>query len=171
MIEIKDRLTGKVMKTVKTDSLIGVNLSRARLNDADLSDTDLSNADLAYADLNRANLRGANLRFSSLIGANLRFANLEEADIRNAWLGFTQFTFSFGLHKAKGLETVRHEAPSSLDASTLRVRQVYLLEGNGRDVCHIAGATAKRELAGIFARDSHPGLHRLERPGQVSSGV
>ena len=62
MIEIKHRVSGKVLWSGKT------------LIKADLSEADLRWADLRWADLREADLRGANLR-----GANLREADLREA--------------------------------------------------------------------------------------------
>ncbi len=74
MIEIKNRYTGEVIKTVSADSLVCANLSYANLSYANLSNADLSSANLRGANLSSANLRGANLR-----GANLSYANLRGA--------------------------------------------------------------------------------------------
>ena len=106
-IEIKDRLTGKVLFTAtgattiaaavimavaagaglsRADlswaNLSGADLSRANLSRADLSRANLSRADLSGADLSGANLSGADLRWADLRWANLRWANLSGADLR-----------------------------------------------------------------------------------------
>jgi len=52
MIEIRHRITGKVLKTINAD-------------------------DLRWANLRWANLRGANLRWANLRGADLEGANTE----------------------------------------------------------------------------------------------
>ena len=54
MIEIKNRWTGKVIRTVDAETLSGADLSRADLSWADLSGADLSGADLSWADLSGA---------------------------------------------------------------------------------------------------------------------
>ena len=64
MIKIKNRRTGKVIRTVDAGTLSGADLSLA-----DLSRADLSRADLSLADLSRANLDGANLAGANLAGA------------------------------------------------------------------------------------------------------
>ena len=61
MIEIKNKYTNKVIKTVKAETLI-----EADLSGADLSRADLSGADLSGADLSRADLSGANLLFCKM---------------------------------------------------------------------------------------------------------
>ena len=69
MIEIKNRRTGEVIKTVDANTLRGTNLW---------------GADLWGADLQTANLRGANLRGANLWGANLQDADLTGADLTGA---------------------------------------------------------------------------------------
>jgi hypothetical protein len=64
--------------------------------------------DLSDADLRRADLRGAYLRRADLSGA----------DFTSAGLGFTTFVDN-DLSEVKGLETVRHEGPSSIGVDTL----------------------------------------------------
>ncbi len=65
-IQIKNRRTGDVIKTVDADTLRGANLTGAKLTGANLTGADLRDADLRGANLTGATLRGANLR-----GANL----------------------------------------------------------------------------------------------------
>ena len=69
MIKIKDRYTGKVIKTLELETLIGADLSGAYLVGADLKDTNLKGANLKGADLRWANLKDANLGGADLRGA------------------------------------------------------------------------------------------------------
>ena len=78
-IEIKNRFTGAVIRTVDAADLRG-----ADLRDANLRGADLRGADLRDADLRGANLRGANLRDADLRGANLRDADLGDANLGDA---------------------------------------------------------------------------------------
>ena len=74
MIEIKNRRTGEVIKTVDANTLRGTNLWGA----------DLWGADLQTANLWGANLWGANLQDADLTGADLTGANLTGADLTGA---------------------------------------------------------------------------------------
>ena len=67
-IEIKHRITGKVLLKVEAGSL-----SWADLSEADLSWADLRGADLRGADLSEADLRGADLSNADLSGADGEF--------------------------------------------------------------------------------------------------
>jgi TIR domain/Pentapeptide repeats (8 copies) len=111
----------------------GANLSRANLLWADLTDADLlwtllrganlgaanlNGADLREADLSRANLTGANLGGTKLRGANLRSAKLGKTEFGGAALGGTVFA-AVDLSTAKGLETVRHDGPSTVGVDTI----------------------------------------------------
>jgi uncharacterized protein YjbI with pentapeptide repeats len=86
MIQIKNRFTGEVIKTIDADTLRYAGLSRAFLRYADLRYADLSYAFLSDADLRGADLRGADLRRANLSGADLRRANLSGADLSGAEL-------------------------------------------------------------------------------------
>ncbi len=123
----------------------GADLAGARLTGADLSGAYLAGSDLRNADLTGANFTGASLGAADLSGASLRFANLTGAyapdarlhgadltfanlhgsylagaDLSGAVFGFTILADCSSLHEAAGLEVIRHEGPSSLDATTLR---------------------------------------------------
>ena len=118
--------------------LSGANLSRADLRDANLSGADLggtdlgwvafsgvdlSGADLSGASLFAANLFGAEFSGADLKGANLYGAHVEltilaAADLGGATCGETVFV-DVDLSSVKGLETVRHVAPSSIGVDTL----------------------------------------------------
>src|SRR5262245_20220368 len=94
MIEIKNRHTGEIIRTVWADMLRGADLRGADLRGADLrgadlrgaylSDADLSGTDLSGADLSRAYLSGADLSGAYLSGADLSDADLSDADLRGA---------------------------------------------------------------------------------------
>src|SRR5262245_15423782 len=96
MIEIKNRHTGEIIRTVWADMLRGADLRGADLRGADLrgadlrgaylSDADLSGTDLSGADLSRAYLSGADLSGAYLSGADLSDADLSDADLRGAYL-------------------------------------------------------------------------------------
>jgi len=64
-IEIKNRYTGAVLKTVDAESLSGADLSDANLSDANLSDAELRGADLSGADL------------TDVLNASLSFARIQ----------------------------------------------------------------------------------------------
>jgi uncharacterized protein YjbI with pentapeptide repeats len=128
-----------IRKTDLGDSnLRGANLSRAdlcetNLNGADLSRADLSGASLIMADLSGADLTGANPSGADLFGADLSDANLSEADLfganlRGANLSGTHFTLArafatnfadVDLSVAKGLETMKHQGPSTVGIDTI----------------------------------------------------
>ncbi len=94
-MEIKSRITSKVLFSMETDSikvcLEAAIKAKADLQGADLQGADLHGADLwgAYlqgADLQGADLQGADLQGADLHGANLRWADLRRADLRGAYL-------------------------------------------------------------------------------------
>ena len=75
-MEIKHKITGKVLLTIEGDTLQwanlqGADLQWANLREADLQGVDLREADLQGADLQWADLRGADLREADLRGASL----------------------------------------------------------------------------------------------------
>jgi uncharacterized protein YjbI with pentapeptide repeats len=93
-------------------------LSRADLSRADLIGADLRQARLTEANLTNADLRNADLTGASLIDTNLSRACLIGADLSEALLYATIFIYSI-LSAVRGLETCRHEGPSTLDHRTL----------------------------------------------------
>lgn len=119
-------------------SLVRANLTRARLPGARLQRAHLHGAHLPEADLREAHLQraylistelvGADLRGAALTQADLQWANLEgahllearlqEANLRESVLGATIFGHTH-LGGTQGLETCRHQGPSSLDVDTL----------------------------------------------------
>jgi len=89
-MEIKNRYTGAVIRTVETlvkADLYRANLSKADLSEADLRESNLSEANLSGADLYGADLYGANLRGVNLSGADLRWADLRGANLYGAKIG------------------------------------------------------------------------------------
>jgi len=124
--------------------LSGADLSNALLYGANLSDADLSGADIYWADFSMANLCGANFKGALSQCADFRDANLSETDLRDADLGEANFIRSFlsganlsgarvgyttfgdvDLSGVIGLETVRHQGPSTLGVDT-----IYASNGN-----------------------------------------
>jgi len=94
------------------------NLSLTNFSFANLSFADLSRADPSRADLSDAYLRGADLRGTYLSRADLSRAYLGEADLRGATIGWTIFG-ALDLREVKGLETLRHEGPSTIGTDTV----------------------------------------------------
>lgn len=109
------------------------NLRWASLHEADLSKANLCDVNLHYgklqsANLSRADLRNANLRKAILSNAKLYKANLggadfsgahvDGADFREAALVGTQFG-NVNLGMTNGLETCKHNGPSSIDLLSL----------------------------------------------------
>jgi uncharacterized protein YjbI with pentapeptide repeats len=118
-------------------NLSDANLSMANLYGADLTDTDirgaeLSGADLSYADLEFTDLRWANLTDANLKGANLTGANLTWTALSNSNLeGVTVGLTIFGVNNlstTKGLETMQHEAPSTIGIDTIHLSKGVIPE-------------------------------------------
>ena len=123
---------------LRNANLAGINLDRGTLSEANLSGADLTNANLDRANLDRANLSGANLTGASFNGANLSRTNLSgatlneadfyeavlndavtgEADFHNCIIGYTVFQ-NCAMDAAVGLDSVRHDAPSTIGLDTL----------------------------------------------------
>lgn len=116
-------------KLIGTD-LGGATLIQANLNGADLGEADLGGTDFGQAQLIRANLTGADLNMADFCGANLseanftaasarfRWTNLSGTDLSKAELDRTVF-LNVDLRNVKGLESVVHKGPSSIDFDTL----------------------------------------------------
>ncbi|QTA91411.1 pentapeptide repeat-containing protein [Desulfonema magnum] len=102
--------------------LWGTNLNRADLTDAVFDEADISEADLSHAVLTKVSFRGTN--FSD---AKLLKVKLSHTDFSHAIFNHTDFTESIvewstfanvDLSKIKGLDTLRHYGPSSIDINT-----------------------------------------------------
>ena len=115
--------SGDSIPDLSEADLSGADLRGADLSGADLSGANLSGADLSGADLSGADLRGADLRGADLSGADLSGADLSRADLRGADLsgakcGCTTFG-NVDLSDVKGLESIRHDGPSTVGIDTL----------------------------------------------------
>ena len=130
------------------ENLSKADLSGANLSESDLTRSNLTEAALTKANLSRAVLVGANLSVADLSeanltkanppGSNIRFVLLRQADLSAADFQFTNLFCSYpieanlskailgatsigrcDLSRCVGLETVKHEAPSSIAVDTL----------------------------------------------------
>ena len=127
---------------------------------ADLSGANLSETDLGTANLTIADLSGADLSGADLLGVNFSGVNLRNANLRDAKVSGTTFT-RCDLSQVSGLETVRHQSPSSIGTDTL------LLTYQG------AGNRLTQELRGFFNKAGVPAslldaLPKNRRSGPVS---
>jgi hypothetical protein len=100
-------------------ALIGSDLFGVSLRHADLRHADLFRAILAEADLSEADLTGTNLGLVNLSGADLTGTNLTKASMGLTVIG------GVDLSEATGLETVIHDAPSTIGIDT-----IYKSRGN-----------------------------------------
>ena len=99
-------------------NLSEANLSRTILRGVDLRGADLSLADLKGMILNRADLSEAILSGAILDRAILNRVNLNGANLNGASLDHTVFAFT-SMASAKGLLSVAHGGPSSIDYVTI----------------------------------------------------
>ena len=99
-------------------NLRGANLSRANLDRADLTGADLTGATLNGTALTRANLTDAVLRESDFYEAVFNTAPVAGADFTGSIMGYTVFQ-NCDLSGAVGLDSVRHDAPSTLGVDSL----------------------------------------------------
>ena len=123
---------------LRAANLSGINLDRGTLSEANLSGANLTNANLDRANLDRTNLSGADLSGASFNGANLSRTNLsgatlsgadfyeailndaatDDADFNECIIGYTVFQ-NCALGAAVGLDSIRHDAPSTIGLDTL----------------------------------------------------
>ncbi len=103
-------------------------LRGARLANADFRSSDLAAADLREADLESASFAGAgllrtDLRDANLTGANLHGARFIESRLAGAEMSAAQVALTVfntvDLSRVRGLDTVRHDRPSSIGVDTL----------------------------------------------------
>ena len=83
-VVIRDKETGKEIRTFRGGSLEGADLSKTRFRYADLRGQNMHFANLNASNFWGADMRGADLRGADLRGANLRRANLEDAKLAGA---------------------------------------------------------------------------------------
>lgn len=94
MIEIRHKITGKVIFTYEGDTLRGANLARTNLCGANLSWSDLSEANLSETDLSGTNLSGTNLTRTNLSGATLTRTNLSETNLSGTDLSWADLSWA-----------------------------------------------------------------------------
>lgn len=111
----------------------GANLINAALSFADLSGTVFDAAELVHANLSDSNLSGASLNGTNLHVANLRRAVLRDVSVSHTFFRDVEFQGTDLTHSkmrfstlvecdlsaAKGLETIRHDGPSSIGIDTI----------------------------------------------------
>lgn len=104
------------------------NLGEANLGEANLSEAHLGGAYLREANLGGANLGGANLSMAALNRADLTKADLRRTVLSRAALTRANFTAAralathfadLDLRTVQGLDTIRHEGPSTVGIDTL----------------------------------------------------
>ena len=122
------RASGVEIPDLSSANLHGADLCDANLCYANLRDANLHGANLCDAILSTANLRTANLRDANLSGADLSDAILTGAILGGANLGEAQcggtiFADVAGLSKVSGLDSVKHEGPSTIGIDTLFLSQ------------------------------------------------
>jgi hypothetical protein len=96
----------------------GAELSGAYLVESNFETADLSSAELTEANLTEASLKGANLTDAYLHAANLTGASFTGANLSSANFWETVFADT-DLGGSLGLETCRHNRPSTIDHRTL----------------------------------------------------
>ena len=85
---------------------------------ANLSGARFAKAKLNYTNLTMANLSKADLRGADLTGADLTRANLGGTDLSRAVVSGTKFN-ALDLRFTKGLETIKHNGPSTIGVDTI----------------------------------------------------
>jgi uncharacterized protein YjbI with pentapeptide repeats len=98
--------------------LINANLSRANLAGANLTDADLTGASFAGAALVRANMTNAKCADSDFFQTQFWSVDLTGTDLTGSLLGYSIFQ-DCDLSGAKGLDQVRHDAPSTVGLDSL----------------------------------------------------
>jgi hypothetical protein len=121
-------------------NLYGANLSHANLNGANLRLATVTSAKLFFTSLRNVNLEHSDLRGADLSGANLDGANLHFTDLNSSKLNDLNLSNTIcdattfantDLTSVQGLESVKHNGPSSIDIDTLfhtkkRLPEVFL---------------------------------------------
>jgi hypothetical protein len=117
------QITGLAEADLRKVDFRNANLQRTELRGANLTGADLTGADLAEAGFITANLAGAvldeaNLKEAALIGASLIGTSLIGTSLTNVSVGYTVFA-NTDLSSVIDLETVQHQAPSTIGIDTL----------------------------------------------------
>ncbi|WP_017652678.1 pentapeptide repeat-containing protein [Fortiea contorta] len=128
------------LNRIKSQSLAGINLSKAYLSqvmlaEADLSHTNLADAvftgaNLAGANLTGANLAGANLTGANLTGANLTDTNLTVANLADANLSNTNLTNTNLTHTClfSTILSETHKETATLNGAIFSLEQFHNLK-------------------------------------------
>src|SRR5208337_2243291 len=103
---------------------IAPDLSEAELVEENLSEADLRGTNFRRTVISVADLTEANLGAASLHSANLSWAVLNRANLAGASIGYATFGDN-DLSDVKGLDAVRHDAPSTIGIDT-----IYRSHGN-----------------------------------------
>ena len=110
----------------------GADLSGATLGtgfrSADFRGANLSGARLMQADLSGAKFNFADLHDADLREANFHMTDLSEADLSGTTMGWTVFADT-NLRGAKGLESCKHQGPSSIGIDTFFLSKGEIPEG------------------------------------------
>lgn len=161
----------EIVPELSESNLIGIDLRGVNLRGANLSRTSLKGAfiwksNLVGANLNEAvlwltNLSGSNLEGANLKGALLKDTFLQEANFSYVKVGFSSFN-GVDLGDVNGLETVRHEAPSSIGVDTIyksngNIPKVFLRDCGVPDqmIEYLHSLTSPIEYSSCFISYSH----------------
>ena len=98
--------------------LVNANLSRVSLAGANLTDADLTGASFAGASLVRANMTNAKCTDSDFFQTQFWSVDLTGADLTGSLFGYSFFQ-DCDMSGARGLDQVRHDAPSTIGLDSL----------------------------------------------------
>lgn len=108
-------------------NLTGANFRGAHLSGTNFSHANLSNADLSYANIHYTNFSWSNMTSANFTGAEIAWASFSRTDLSQSVMSQTTMGWNFfatvGLGTVQGLDTVQHDAPSSLDIYTIILSQ------------------------------------------------
>lgn len=138
-------------------TLTGADLRCCDLTGADLRGADLGNASLACANLWRTDLRDARLEGANLHAARFSECRIAGADLSAAEAALTAFN-GVDLSRTRGLDTVRHERPSSIGIDSLELTAAGLDGGGHRDrtLSFLRGAGVPEAYLERFGAGTHP---------------
>ena len=169
---IDANLSGSIL--IEAD-LRHANLRGADLSEANLSDTDLRGVNLSGANLSKANLTNVNLSGTDLSGVNFDSVDLRGTVFIDSILKSSNFNNShidncvfagLDFSTVKGLETVKHHGPSSLDHQSLQKSKGVIperfLKGCGFQDWEVENAKLYLEdITPLMCTDILSTIHRL----------
>ena len=111
--------------------LVNANLSRVSLGGANLTDADLTGASLAGASLVKANMTNATCTDTDFFQTQFWGVNLTETNMTGSLFGYSIFQ-DCDMSNIKGLDQVRHDAPSTIGLDSLfrsqgKISEVFLM--------------------------------------------